>query len=160
MAKEDELNLGSGEGFGLIPGQTHELLREEFLREEPTGSPDEQALINFLKVIAEDSNIEGVAISKINYGGIYTTWFVKNYLDQEKTRNTLHVTSRSYDFLRAAAHDNTGYGSFISLGDRTFEEIESYYRASWGVKDEERFPFDYGASHNEGLELIGIFRFR
>ena len=142
----------------LTPGETLVVSREDFQNPGNYNDPKEEALEQFLRVIAQDPNIEGVAISRINCGGIYTDWFVRDLSVGEKGRNSLEVTGNSYRLLEEAAGDQAGYGSFMHLGERSFEEAEAHFRANWSVVDENS-PFNMGAPHGEDLELLGIIRF-
>lgn len=139
-------------------GETVEISRSGYLNPELYNDPKDRAFAEFFHSIAQDPNIEGVAISKINYGGIYTHWFTRQLLDNhEASRRSLEVTGGSYSHLKAASGDQTGYASFITLGERSFDEVEKKFRDDWEVVPENDY-FGRGAN-SEDLELVGIFKF-
>jgi hypothetical protein len=156
MSKEN--NRAETNDLDLTLGETLVVSREEILKTDDLQDPSEQTMSNFLKVIANDPNIEGVAISRMRCGGIYTDWFVRDLFDKERGGKSLEVTSSSYKLLAAAAGDNTGYASFTQLGERTFDEAEEKFRANWDVVDPND-PFSFGGTHGKDLELLGIIKF-
>lgn len=152
-----EANHSSSE-LSFEQGETIEISRSDYQNLEQYEDPQDRAFAEFFRTIAQDPNIAGVALSKINYGGIYTHWFTRELLDnREAARRSLEVTGKSYPHLKEASGDQTGYSSFISLGERSFDEAEKNFRENWDVVPENDY-FGRGAN-SEGLELVGIFKF-
>lgn len=159
MTNTENLGFGQNAEEDFKIGQTVSIPREEFQALNIAGIPPEDDAVAFLQTIAEDPNIEGVAISKMEPAGIYTEWFVKRLIgSKEIARRTLDTTNSSYQFLAKIALDRAGYGGFITLGNRTFEEAESAYRGKFGQVDNEE-DFSFGRPFHEGLDLQVIFRF-
>lgn len=97
-----------------------------------------------------------MALSRLKYGGVYTHWFVSGD-DNDAIHRALRVTGDAYKLLEAGVGDSAGYGSYILMRNKSFEEAEEGYRARWGE------PRDIlGMSmppRNEEMELMVIIRF-
>jgi len=138
------MDLEDCPGLGFDPEQTLVLSRTDLKDENPDGSPEEQAITYYFKTLAEDPNLEAVAISAMKLGGLFNHFFVRNIGGDRQSTAIMPVIDRSFGQLEAAVGQPTGYGSYIFLGDRTFEDVESQFRVA----------------HREDLELLGIVRFQ
>jgi len=146
------------EGAGFTPDKGIVVSRTEVKTIEASQHPKEQAFNDFLALVAQDPNIQGVVISRITNGGIFTDWFVREIVG-EQARNSMEIIGKSYRLLGAALGDRAGYGGFWPIHDRTFEEMEAVFREKWTTPSNGPFDFNLGRAHGENLELAGIIKF-
>lgn len=141
----------------LGKGRTISFNRQDLLGGSLEGMDGSEALVGFFRRLAEDSNICGVAISRIRGGGVYTHFFVKELGRGEVMRRTLDMTGGAFQLLELAAQDSAGYGSFIRLGVQTFDEAEAVFREKWDAGDLDD-PYN-PSPPAEDLDLLQIVRF-
>lgn len=151
---EDEQQYGR-DWDAIQPGQTMSLNREEFLQEplENLSDREEQAMGTFVRKLAEDPNIAGVALSRIRMSGqVFTHVFVSDALNGEAMRRTLRVVGGSLNLLEGG-----GPSAFMHLGEKTFDEIEAKFRADWDMGNPNN-PFRPYPNSAE-LDLLAIIKF-
>lgn len=133
------------------------LSREELLSLPPRlpGNSEAEAIDGFFRRLAQEPNILGFAISRIDLGGNYAEWFVKDL--KKDSGRTFKAINEGRIHLNQITGDRTLPGGFWQMGDKTPKEIIDHYISMQGTVDDS--PFFSGRIIGEGLALQGLFVF-
>ena len=128
--------MSSQERRASLPKNTVLIKRTDFLKEDSNieDSSEAQALNKFLKAIAGESHIQGVAFSHMRYGGIYTHVFVENLSDRVAMKRVLDITREGFDLLEQAAGDRAGPSSFVPTKEKSPEDFAYWFRGEFHKK--------------------------
>lgn len=115
-------------------GIVHVFDRNKVLGEDISsiGDPQEKAMRNFLKTVAQESTILGVAISRIisRGRGLYTTFLLKPH-DKESASRVSAAGDNAFSFLNQATNEETGYADTVTWGGK---------KAAWFIREFHKPP--------------------